>query len=293
MEIDYESDYSSISSAQSSTAEESNMEESEVNNDEIEDDQEFKYTIPFEKTETKRKRMAIKIGKETFVFKRYNKSKTIYWQCQFNKCPVSVTTLDDLGCLKNQTHLHDCLSEAEYKCLEIEEFVIQRAINEETPIPKLFCEELDNLVTSGLEHQQIAAYINFIKTYKNFLTYFEDTWFEGNFESKLWNHAYTIGPRTNNHVEGFHNKLNKWIVKPHPNIYQLISVFQKIDTKIHIDYQTRLLGKSGPKCRAVDIEKDNRYQNLLEYLEMNVIDLQQYLRSCSFLVNFNNIMNMV
>ena len=62
MEIDYESDYSS---AQSSTAEESNMEESEVNNDEIEDDQEFKYTIPFEKTETKRKRMAIKIGNET------------------------------------------------------------------------------------------------------------------------------------------------------------------------------------------------------------------------------------
>ena len=30
--------------------------------------------------------------------------------------------------------------------LEIEEFVIQRAIIEETPIPKLFCEELDKVV---------------------------------------------------------------------------------------------------------------------------------------------------
>ncbi|CAF1044738.1 unnamed protein product [Brachionus calyciflorus] len=114
-----------------------------------------------------------------------------------------------------------------------------------------------------------------------------------NFESKLWNHANTIDPRTNNHVEGFHNKLNKWIAKPHPNIYQLISVFQKINTKISVDYEFRLLGKSGPKRRAIDVEKDNRYQNLLENLEMNVIDLQQYLRSCSFLVNFNSIMNMV
>ncbi|CAF1071876.1 unnamed protein product [Brachionus calyciflorus] len=134
---------------------------------------------------------------------------------------------------------------------------------------------------------------DYCKLIENFLTYFVDTWFEGNFESKLWNHANTIDPRTNNHVEGFHNKLNKWIAKPHPNIYQLISVFQKINTKISVDYEFRLLGKSGPKRRAIDVEKDNRYQNLLENLEMNVIDLQQYLRSCSFLVNFNSIMNMV
>ncbi|CAF1071896.1 unnamed protein product [Brachionus calyciflorus] len=95
MEIDYESDYSSLSSAQNSTAEESNMEDNEFNTDEIEDEQDFKYTIPFEKTETKRKRMAIKIGKETFVFK--------------------LTTLGDLGCINNQTHMHDCLSGVEYK----------------------------------------------------------------------------------------------------------------------------------------------------------------------------------
>ncbi|CAF1129387.1 unnamed protein product [Brachionus calyciflorus] len=132
-----------IHRARNSTDEESNMEDNEFNNDEIEDEKDFKYTIPFEKTETKRKRMAIKIGKETFVFK--------------------LTTLGDLGCKNNQTHMHDCLSGAEYKCLEIKEFLIQRAINEETPIPKIFCEELDKLVASGLEHQQIAAYINLNK----------------------------------------------------------------------------------------------------------------------------------
>ena len=30
------------------------------------------------------------------------------------------------------------------------------------------------------------------------------------------------GPRTNNHVEGWHNKLNSFLGKRHPNIYQLM-----------------------------------------------------------------------
>ena len=109
----------------------------------------------------------------------------------------------------------------------------------------------------------------------------------------LWNHAHTIGPRTNNHVEGFHNRLNKWIKKPHPDTYQLISVFQKIDNKVSVDFQTRILGTSAPKRKKIDIEKDNRYQNLRDHLENNSMDLVQYLRSCTYLVNFNNIMHLI
>ncbi|CAF1004023.1 unnamed protein product, partial [Brachionus calyciflorus] len=52
------------------------------------------------------------------------------------------------------------------------------------------------------------------KLLENFVAYFVDTWFEGGFDTEIWNHAKTIGPRTNNHVEGFHNRLNKWIRKP-------------------------------------------------------------------------------
>ena len=114
---------------------------------------------------------------------------------------------------------------------------------------------------------------DFCQIIENFVAYFVDTWFEGDFNLVLWNHAHTIGPRTNNHVEGFHNRLNKWIKKPHPDTYQLISVFQKIDNKVSVDFQTRILGSSAPKRKKIDIEKDNRYQNLRDHLENNSIDL--------------------
>ncbi|CAF0718120.1 unnamed protein product [Brachionus calyciflorus] len=113
------------------------------------------------------------------------------------------------------------------------------------------------------------------------------------FDLVLWNHAHNIGPRTNNHVEGFHNRLNKWIKKPHPDTYQLISVFQKIDNKVSVDFQTRILGTSAPKRKKIDIEKDTRYQNLRDHLENNSMDLVQYLSSCTYLVNFNNIMHLI
>lgn len=541
----------------------------------------------FEKTQTRRGRKAIKIGREIFVFKRFNKNGTIYWRCQTINCQVSVTTLNDLGCINGDNHIHESLSSAEYKCKEIEEVIIKRAAEESTQIPKIYSEEMNNLVVDGVDHEEIAAYLNvrqnsillkayrarektgmkkirctkdidldnkygltsdskpfvlfdskdsdriigfcspigleilkkctqvhidgtfkstpkiyyqtygihcwlfqqmfpavfvllgektekvykktlsllkeaclergiilnpetlvcdfelasinafklglsikvpgikvlgcqfhyaqairrkvdtiglkiqystnddiqfFIKSFialsmvplhlvddafviildnkaklfdkltqqqsnesnnlnnllivnsgrggrgrgsrggrsrgrvsrgrgsrgrgrsesasvqnqdsietsndsckliENFVAYFVDTWFEGSLETKLWNHANTIGPRTNNHVEGFHNRLNKWVSKAHPSIYQLITVFQKIETKASVDYQTRLLGKSGPKRRAIDVEKDNRYDNLLENLENGRIDLEQYLRSCSYLINFNNIMNLI
>ena len=34
------------------------------------------------------------------------------------------------------------------------------------------------------------------------------------------------GPRTNNHVEGWHNKINKIGGKSHPNIYEVVELFK-------------------------------------------------------------------
>ena len=45
----------------------------------------------------------------------------------------------------------------------------------------------------------------------DFITYFEETWLVGNFTPSLSNVYYmdTSSPRTNNHVEGWHNKLKR------------------------------------------------------------------------------------
>ncbi|CAF0726925.1 unnamed protein product [Brachionus calyciflorus] len=516
-------------------------------------DDDLIFNICFDKIKTKRGRDAIKIQNEVFVFKKFNKNETIYWRCQNYNCPASVTTYEDRACINDAEHSHDRQSNVERKFIMIEELIIKRAIDEDTSIPKIYADELNNVVTEGLNHEQVAAFLNinkninldnkfglttdnkpfvlfdsndqdrilgfcspvgleilkrtkqihidgtfkstpriyyqtfglhswifsqmfpsvyvllgqkseriykkmlfllkeacfehgiilnfetlvsdfelasinafkfhfpnikvigcqyhyaqairrnvdtnglkiaynsnddiqyFIKSFialsmvpleniddafgiilerknelfeklktneteslntensnllivgrgsrssrsrgrgrgrgrergrgrvqsvedtpnvihpqpdlckliENFVAYFVDTWFEGCFDVAMWNHANTIGPRTNNHVEGFHNKLNKWIQKPHPDTYQLISVFQKIDNKVSIDYQTRLLGNSAPKRRAIDIEKDNKYSNLMDLLRNGDIDLKQYMRSCTYLVNFDNIMNLI
>jgi hypothetical protein len=46
--------------------------------------------------------------------------------------------------------------------------------------------------------------------------YVTETWIEGRFSQPTWNHYQTEGPRTNNHLEGWHNKLKKRFGIAHP-----------------------------------------------------------------------------
>ena len=66
----------------------------------------------------------------------------------------------------------------------------------------------------------------------DFITYFEETWLVGNFPPSLWNVYYmdTSSPRTNNHVEGWHNKLKRVVRKAHPNVYEQ----EQADTEVTI-----------------------------------------------------------
>ncbi|XP_018494697.1 uncharacterized protein LOC108864146 [Galendromus occidentalis] len=53
-----------------------------------------------------------------------------------------------------------------------------------------------------------------------FKEYFVNTWLENeNFPRALWNHYRNFGPRTTNHLEGWHNGLNILIRKKHVNIF--------------------------------------------------------------------------
>ena len=69
-----------------------------------------------------------------------------------------------------------------------------------------------------------------------FLTYFKETRLMGNFSLPLWN-VYEIGsncPRTNNHIEGWHNKLKRIAKKYHPNVYELIETSKHEQKKFQL-----------------------------------------------------------
>ena len=67
------------------------------------------------------------------------------------------------------------------------------------------------------------------------LKYFKDTWMTGSYPNCFWNHSETFGPRTNNHIEGFHSKFNRCVGHPKPNIFNLIKLMKRYEAV----YKTR------------------------------------------------------
>ncbi len=63
-----------------------------------------------------------------------------------------------------------------------------------------------------------------------FKDYVTSTWVDGNvarFPIELWTQYDNIeGLRTNNHIEGWHSKLNRAIGRQHPNIFVLIELLK-------------------------------------------------------------------
>ena len=67
-----------------------------------------------------------------------------------------------------------------------------------------------------------------------FILYMEDTWIAGIFPINMWNVYQAKGPHTNNHLKGWHNRLNKIVGKPHPNLFELVRTFQQEEASTHM-----------------------------------------------------------
>lgn len=65
------------------------------------------------------------------------------------------------------------------------------------------------------------------------LKYVEKVWTGANarFPIALWSRYDIQGPRTNNHVEGWHSGLNKSVANAHPDIYKFIALIKKEQKK--------------------------------------------------------------
>ncbi|XP_041356817.1 uncharacterized protein LOC121374011 [Gigantopelta aegis] len=66
-----------------------------------------------------------------------------------------------------------------------------------------------------------------------FTDYVTTTWVDDDslFKVAMWNQHGSIGPRTNNHLEGWHSKLNRSLTKAHPNIYEFINKLKDVEEK--------------------------------------------------------------
>ncbi|XP_053214390.1 uncharacterized protein LOC128397669 [Panonychus citri] len=112
------------------------------------------------------------------------------------------------------------------------------------------------------------------------LEYFYDNFYktDARFERSLWNTADLIGPRTTNHLEGWHHAINLDIKISHPNLWIFIKKImnqQKIfETRLLIQNSGTNVVRKRNKWIQINIKRDKlfeRYNNgelsALEYLD--------------------------
>ena len=81
-------------------------------------------------------------------------------------------------------------------------------------------------------------------------------------------------PRTNNHIEGWHNKLKRIAKKSHPNMYEIIekNTIQKIYSKnTEVSIAQLDVGCQTPKRPKKYIDKDNKIEILKDRLRQDSI----------------------
>ena len=96
------------------------------------------------------------------------------------------------------------------------------------PLPSVDaeCIELQHLIQDiGVRYPNIG-----IAKAERFWQYFINTFFEGQFPLRMWNHFDNIYERTNNHVEGDNNKMKLFCGAANPNVDKAVHLLQQYGT---------------------------------------------------------------
>ena len=112
-----------------------------------------------------------------------------------------------------------------------------------------------------------------------FKVYFIETYLENEtmFPRRMWNHYRNFGPRTTNHLEGWHNALNHSINRKHVDIFTMLTHLKRQEAKFRADMMMLRAGQVPPRANNDYVELNNRLIDLVESLERNEISLTKNL----------------
>ena len=114
-----------------------------------------------------------------------------------------------------------------------------------------------------------------------FVEYFERTWLVGNYHLSHWNVFETDCVRTNNHVEGWHNRLKKVVGKAHPNVFEIVETFKKEQASTEVSLAQLAAGAAPPRRRRRVIQRDRKINELKQRFTSNAISLHDYVSGVS------------
>ena len=111
---------------------------------------------------------------------------------------------------------------------------------------------------------------------ERYAAYFDEMWFDGHFRPCMWNYYRHCGPRTNNHLEGWHNRMKRISQKAHPNLYKVLELFQREQAASEVII---LQPEAGGTCRQKGrkrIEREQKIQTLADELTNGDRDIDSY-----------------
>ena len=119
----------------------------------------------------------------------------------------------------------------------------------------------------------------------SFINYIERNWISNAsvFPRQVWSHYENHGSRTTNCCEGWHNKLNRE-VRNHPDIFTLISVLQKFNSREEFDFRQVKRGLKIKVSNAVYEKLDKRIADLRDKFLRNVILRNDFLDALAHLL---------
>ncbi|XP_046569941.1 uncharacterized protein LOC124278264 [Haliotis rubra] len=100
-------------------------------------------------------------------------------------------------------------------------------------------------------------------------------WIVGSLPMTSWNHYLTLGPRTNNNLEGWHGRVKKLVWKAHPNVFELIRFLLDEHKTTEVYLVQYMAGQRLPpkKKRYRDLQRKlDDLKTRLESLDLSVFD---------------------
>ena len=97
---------------------------------------------------------------------------------------------------------------------------------------------------------------------ESFVIYIDQTWINGNFRPRMWNYYAHTGPRTNNHLEGWHNRMKRISRKAHPNLYEILELFQREQAATEVAIQQLEAGGVRKPKRKKVIRCEDKIKSL-------------------------------
>ena len=118
------------------------------------------------------------------------------------------------------------------------------------------------------------------------VSYFDQTWMNGQFNYRQWNYFDYTGPRTNNNVEGWHSRLSKVVGKAHPNVYELVDVINREEATSKLKLQQYESGAVLPARRRKVRERERRLTTLFDRFNNGELSLDDFLKAVKHQTEF-------